>query len=141
MPRGSSRSVRSYRRAVEVARRLNLAPRWVEWLKVSGIGAIHWSTFGKPGATDAEVMNHAASHGLTVLAHDLDFGKILAASSARKLSVVQIRAEDISPEAVGAQLAAGLRSMEAELNTGTLLTVDPSRSRLRLVPLRAKPER
>jgi len=48
---------------------------------------------------------------------------------------VQIRAEDVNPDKIGAQVAAALRQMESELQEGALLTVDSSRTRLRLLPL------
>ncbi|WP_240669226.1 hypothetical protein [Dyella sp. M7H15-1] len=48
---------------------------------------------------------------------------------------MQIRAEDISPDAIGRQIIAALRQMAAELEAGALLTIDPSRTRLRVLPL------
>lgn len=70
-----------------------------------------------------------------VLTHDLDFSAILAATHGEKPSVVQIRAEDVSPEAIGPQVIVALRQMASELEDGALLTVDPSRTRLRVLPL------
>ena len=70
-----------------------------------------------------------------VLTHDLDFGAILAATHGQKPSVVQVRAEDVSPAMIGQQVILALRQMASELEEGALLTVDPSRTRLRLLPL------
>ncbi len=70
-----------------------------------------------------------------VLTHDLDFSAILAATHGEKPSVVQIRAEDVSPDAIGKQVIGALRQMVSELEAGALLTVDPSRTRLRVLPL------
>ena len=47
-----------------------------------------------------------------------------------------IRAESVSPAAIGEQVVIALRQMAAELQAGALLTVDPSRTRLSLLPLR-----
>lgn len=69
---------------------------------------------------------------------DLDFGAILAATNQSIPSVVQIRAEDISPEAVGKQTIAALRHMVLQLEAGSLVTIESDRTRLRLLPL--KPE-
>lgn len=113
---------------------MNLAPRWAVWLAAAGIGAVHWSEVGNVGATDSEVMRYAAVHGFIVLTHDLDFGTILAATSDRKPSVVQVRADNVTPEALGDLVIAALRRTEPELTDGALLTVEPSRSRLRLLP-------
>ncbi len=65
----------------------------------------------------------------------LDFGAILAATHGKKPSVVQIRAEDVSPEVIGAHVVAALRQMESDLDEGALLTIDPGRTRVRLLPL------
>ena len=80
-------------------------------------------------------MAYAAANDYVVLTHDLDFSAILAATHGEKPSVVQIRAEDVNPDRIGAQVAAALRQMESELQEGALLTVDPNRTRLRLLPL------
>ncbi len=116
---------------------MNLSPRWCESLALGGYEAVHWSGFGDAGAADAEILNYARTHGFVVLTHDLDFGAILAASGSQSPSVVQVRAEDTSPEAIGAPLLAGLRQMERELEAGALVTIEPGRLRLRLLPLRS----
>jgi predicted nuclease of predicted toxin-antitoxin system len=115
---------------------MNLSPRWVGVLADSGIEAAHWSTIGANNAPDLEIMTYAGAHDYVVLTHDLDFGAILAATHGNKPSVVQIRAEDVSPDVIGKQVIIALRQMASELEEGALLTVDPSRTRLRLLPLR-----
>src|SRR6202021_2840675 len=85
-------------------------------------------------------MAYAAKAGLVVLTHDLDFSAILAATKGKKPSVVQIRAQNISPEAIGTQVVAALRHTDAELETGALLTIDPDRTRIRLLPLQQTPQ-
>lgn len=83
-------------------------------------------------------MAHARKHGYVVLTHDLDFSAILAATHGEKPSVVQIRAENVNPDAIGPQVIIALRQMAAELESGALLTVDPNRTRLRVLPLQAR---
>lgn len=80
-------------------------------------------------------MAYARMNGYVVLTHDLDFGAILAATHGEKPSVVQIRAEDVSPDVIGKQVIVALRQMAFELEAGALLTVDPNRTRLRVLPL------
>ena len=80
-------------------------------------------------------MAFAAANDYVVLTHDLDFGAILAATQGEKPSVVQIRAEDVSPDVIGATVVSALRQMADELELGALVTVDPSRTRLRVLPL------
>ena len=50
-------------------------------------------------------------------------------------SVVQIRSENLSPTSIGDTLIAALQQMAPELAAGALLTIDPSQTRLRLLPL------
>ena len=114
---------------------MNLSPRWVQLLRDAGWEATHWSTVGKANATHSEITAYAASNNYLILTHDLDFGAILAATCQSVPSVVQIRAEDVSPEAVGRQTIAALRHMESQLEAGALVTIESDRTRLRLLPL------
>ncbi|TSA19962.1 MAG: hypothetical protein D4R70_06420 [Betaproteobacteria bacterium] len=117
---------------------MNLSPSWIAALNQAGIEAVHWSMRGAYTASDTEIMAYARTHAYTVLTHDLDFGTILAVTHGDKPSVVQIRVEDASPSIVGPMLIIALRQMAAELEAGALLTIDPSRTRLRLLPLRPR---
>jgi predicted nuclease of predicted toxin-antitoxin system len=83
---------------------MNLSPRWVGVLATSGFEAAHWSTLGAGDASDVAIMSYARTHGHVVLTHDLDFSAILAATNGDKPSVVQIRADDVSPDAIGEQV-------------------------------------
>ncbi len=89
-------------------------------------------------APDSEIMAYARAHDYVVLTHDLDFGAILVATHGEKPSVVQIRAEDVSPDVIGKQVIMALRQMASELEEGALLTVDPNRTRLRVLPLQPR---
>ena len=102
----------------------------------AGIEAAHWSTLGANNAPDSLIMSYAHANDYVVLTHDLDFSAILAATHGEKPSVVQIRADDVSPDVIGKQVILALRQMASELEEGALLTVDPNRTRLRVLPLR-----
>lgn len=117
---------------------MNLSPRWVGTLADAGFEAAHWSNLGAVNAPDSEIMAYASQNDYVVLTHDLDFGAILAATNRVTPSVVQIRAEDLRPAVIGKQICTALRQMAMELEEGALLTVDPVRTRLRLLPMRAR---
>lgn len=104
----------------------------------AGIESAHWSSLGAPNAPDTFMMAYASANDYVVLTHDLDFSAILAATHGEKPSVVQIRAEDVSPDTVGLVIVTALRQIMSELEDGALLTIDPSRTRLRVLPLRPK---
>ena len=117
---------------------MNLSPRWLGVLFEAGIEAAHWSMLGAQNAPDSEIMAYARVNGYVVLTHDLDFSAILAATQGEKPSVVQIRAEDVSPDVIAKQVIAALRQMATELEDGALLTIEPNRTRLRVLPFQSK---
>jgi predicted nuclease of predicted toxin-antitoxin system len=117
---------------------MNLSPRWVGMLSEAGIEAAHWSKLGAHNAPDSEIMAFAAVNNYIVLTHGLDFSAILAATQGEKPSVVQIRAEDVSPDVISKQVIVALRQMAAELEDGALLTIEPNRTRLRVLPLQPR---
>ena len=119
---------------------MNLSPRWVKLLADADIEAVHWSSIGPANARDIDIMDFARVKDYVVLTHDLDFGAILAATHGNKPSVVQIRSEDVSPEIIGKELVAALQQMVVDLEQGALLTVNPGRIRLRVLPLRRSDE-
>jgi predicted nuclease of predicted toxin-antitoxin system len=119
---------------------MNLSPRWVKLLADAGIEAVHWSSVGAANARDIEIMDFARIKSYVVLTHDLDFGAILAATHGNKPSVVQIRSEDVNPDIIGKQVVAAIQQMALDLEQGALLTVNPKRIRLRILPLRSSGE-
>jgi len=114
---------------------MNLSPRWVKLLNDSGFETLHWSTVGKVTASDSEIMAWASDNGYVVLTHDLDFSTILAATRGKSPSVVQIRAEDVSPDVIGGKIVHALQQMQTELEAGALMSVDDKTMRLRILPL------
>jgi len=113
---------------------MNLSPRWVKLFDDASVESAHWSKIGATNAPDKEIMDYAKANNYVVLTHDLDFSAILAVTHGEKPSVVQIRAENVSPDVIGWSVIAALRQMAAELEEGALITVDPKRTRLRLLP-------
>jgi len=81
---------------------------------------VHWNTTGEPTATDAVIMAWARDHGFVVITHDLDFSVILAHSAAAGPSVIQIRTQDLLPEAIGADVVRVLRQHDTALAPGAL---------------------
>jgi len=115
---------------------MNLSPRLVSVLSEAGFESLHWSSAGPPEAPDAAVMAFARNNDYVVLTYDLDFSAILAATEARKPSVVQVRSGNLSPEYLVPAIIPLLRRMTAELENGAVLTIDLPKSRLRLLPLK-----
>jgi predicted nuclease of predicted toxin-antitoxin system len=114
---------------------MNLSPRWVDFLMSAGFEAIHWSKVGARDASDPELMRWAADHGHIVLTNDLDFGAILAATQERQPSVLQLRNDLLTPEAMGAAVLAAIERTRRELDEGALVSIEAARARLRILPL------
>jgi predicted nuclease of predicted toxin-antitoxin system len=114
---------------------MNLSPRWLKLLTGEGFEAVHWSALGASTAPDLEIMAYAKSNDYVVLTHDLDFSAILAATQGEKPSVVQIRSEQLNPEAIGSQIVLALRRLATELAEGALVTVDAERTGIRILRL------
>jgi predicted nuclease of predicted toxin-antitoxin system len=69
---------------------MNLSPHWVERLNAAGLPAVHWSTLGRVGAPDTEIMAYAANHDYVVVTHDLDLSRVkTAAESPYSLSLAR----------------------------------------------------
>jgi predicted nuclease of predicted toxin-antitoxin system len=115
---------------------MNLSPGWVEILEAAGWESTHWAEVGDPTASDKAIMAWARSEGFVVFTHDLDFGALLAATGAVSPSVVQLRCEDTRPETMKDVLVDSVRTHETDLQAGALMTIDPRRMRISLLPLK-----
>ena len=115
---------------------MNLSPHWIDLLTRSQFEAAHWSSVGSVHALDEEIMAYAARNNYVVLTNDLDFSAILAVTHREKPSVVQIRSENLSPNAISLQTVTAIRQLADQLREGALVTVEPLRTRVRLLPLK-----
>lgn len=115
---------------------MNLSPTWLRFLEENGFEAVHWSAAGEPTATDAVIMAWARGRGFVVITHDLDFSAILASTEARGPSVIQVRTQDVLPDAIGPDIVRVLRDQRAALDQGAIVSVDELTSRVRVLPIR-----
>ncbi len=72
-------------------------------------------------------MRWAAAESRVVFTNDLDFGALLAMSGVAGPSVIQVRALDLVPEAIGAEVLAVLRAQADALTSGALVTLDETK--------------
>ena len=115
---------------------MNIPRTWERFLNQAGHEAIHWSQIGDIRAEDKEIMAWARENQHIVFTHDLDFGSLLFVTNARSPSVVQLRVEHILPEIMGDAVLETLSITSEKLNEGALITIEPRRHRIRLLPLR-----
>ena len=115
---------------------MNLSPDWVTALAKQGWQATHWSSVGDPRASDRAIMTWAQANQHTVFTHDLDFGMLLAITHAAGPSVIQVRAQDVTPAHLENLVVSALKEYGPLLETGALIVVDESKLRVRILPLR-----
>jgi predicted nuclease of predicted toxin-antitoxin system len=108
---------------------------WLDFLNEHKQECVAWLRIGAPNAPDTDIMQYANENNFVVLTHDLDFGTLLAISNAAQPSVIQFRAPDIRPAALGPLLLQALTAHENIIREGALITVEAGRVRSRILPL------
>lgn len=114
---------------------MNLSKAWLSVLREAGHDVAHWSECGAATAPDIEIMNYARTHGFVILTHGLDFGTLLSSTTDTTPSVIQLRADNLTPAAAGSIVLRTLLLTRTELEQGALITIDTARTRLRMLPL------
>ena len=114
---------------------MNLSTEWVGLIVEAGHDAIHWSALGPADAGDDELFERARADGCVVLTNDLDFGIELVTRSLPGPSVMQLRSADLRPSVLGAVVLRAMRDHAEAIDRGVLITIDPSRARVRLLEL------
>ena len=115
---------------------MNLSPAWVRFLQDAEFEAVHWSSVGNPRAIDAVIMDWARRGGYVVFTHDLGFSALLAATEATGPSVLQVRTQDVLPEAIGGDVVHVLLTHREALEQGAIISIDMVSSRVRVLPIR-----
>jgi predicted nuclease of predicted toxin-antitoxin system len=118
---------------------MNLPPRWVDFFASHGIDATHWSVEGDMRAPDREVLEWAREKNYIVFTHDLDFSVLLSMTHETGPSVIQVRTQDVTPEAVGSLMMAALYEHREVLERGAVLSIQRQTSRVRVLPIK-KPD-
>lgn len=106
-----------------------------ELLRAAGIDALHVGDIGYAAATDAAILQRAATEARIVVTLDADFHTLLALSAAISPSVIRIRVEGLLAEAVASLIQAVITQCEQDLEEGCVVTVQEGRLRVRRLPL------
>lgn len=113
---------------------MNLSPLWASVFKAEGWETHHWTEIGDPRSPDSEILEWASDNDCVLFTHDLDFGALLAFGRRQGPSVVQLRSQELTPSVMGGVVVLALRRFSAELERGVLVTIDPFKTRVRLLP-------
>ena len=117
---------------------MNLSPAWCKYFAEKGIKSVHWSDIGKGNETDSIIFKYASDDDYVIFTHDLDFGVLLAQSSEKGPSVIQIRTKDTMPEVIGNLVVTVIEKHKQHLERGALITIDKLRFRIRILPLNSE---
>jgi predicted nuclease of predicted toxin-antitoxin system len=115
---------------------MNISPSWVPVFEAHGMAAIHWSQMGSYSAPDAEILRWARDNDTIIFTNDLDFGAIIAATVAEFPSVIQLRDLDVTPDRNADILIDAINEHRDQLARGALISIDASRSRVHILPIR-----
>jgi predicted nuclease of predicted toxin-antitoxin system len=117
-----------------------LSPALAALLTEAGHDAVHVRALNLQHAQDIEIFERAAADGRVVVSADTDFGTLLATRSARKPSVIQFRGPGSRrPDGLARTLLSNLPQLPEALENGSIVTVEPSRIRVRALPIGGAP--
>jgi predicted nuclease of predicted toxin-antitoxin system len=113
-----------------------LSPVLAALLQQAGHDAIHVRSVGLQHADDEVIFERAATEHRIVVSADADFGTLLALRASRQPSVIQFRGEGSrKPDALARTLLANLPQLVDSLENGCIVTFEPARVRVRLLPI------
>ena len=114
---------------------MGVSPRTADYLRALGHDTDHLGKRGLPKLADVDIMRLAESEGRVVVTFDLDFSRLLALQRLARPSVILFRLQQFTTDEINKRLDELLSRHEAQLEAGTLLVVDPSRIRVRNLPI------
>lgn len=117
-----------------------LSPVVADALRSAGHDAVHVRDYGIAAAGDIDIFDRAAAEDRVVVSADTDFGTLLANRQDKKPSFVLFRgATTRRPDDQVKLLLANLAAVESHLLQGAIVVFEPSRVRVRSLPILAGP--
>jgi len=105
-------------------------------LTEAGHDALHVRTIELHRAEDTVIFDRAGADDRILISADTDFGTLLAARTARKPSVIQFRGRGSRrPQVLAHALLSNFAQLADVLNSGSIVTFEPSRIRVRALPI------
>jgi predicted nuclease of predicted toxin-antitoxin system len=113
-----------------------LSPALAVLLTDAGHDAVHVRSLGLQHAPDIDIFDRAAADDRVLVSADTDFGTLLATRSAQRPSVIQFRGPGSrKPDALAHTLLSNLSQFLEALDCGSIVTLEPSRIRVRALPI------
>lgn len=113
-----------------------LSPILAEQLEEAGHDVAHVRDYDMQAVSDEEILIRAQHEKRVVVSADTDFGTLLATRREPEPSVILFRhGTERRPEHQAKTLLSNLKSIEADLSAGSVVVIEPSRIRVRSLPL------
>jgi len=113
-----------------------LSPKVAEGLRAHGYEAVHVREYNLQAAPDEAIFERAAQEDRIIVSADTDFATLLALHEVRVPSLILFRASVTHiPERQVALLLKNLPSWKDALSTGSIVTVEATRVRVRALPV------
>ncbi len=113
-----------------------LSPLFAELLQDRGHDAVHVREYNLQAAEDPIILERAALENRTIVSADTDFGSHLAAQRSGKPSFVLFRGRmSRRPQSLAELFLSHLSSVEDSLSKGAVVVIEPSRIRIRDLPI------
>jgi len=107
-------------------------------LRNFGYDAIHVRQYGLHAAEDEIILNRALAEDRVLVTLDNDFGGILAESGSTGPSMILFRRTSGEPDVQFQLLSRILGGLEESLNKGCIVVIEPTRVRVRTLPMFGK---
>ena len=104
-------------------------------LRDAGVDTVHVGEIGMSKAEDSDIIQKAREDGRVVATLDADFHTLLALDMAVTPSVIRIRIERLRARALTDLLLKVITECADSIKQGSAITVEPSRIRIRRLPL------
>jgi len=114
---------------------MGISPKLLSFLKNKGHDATHTHYIGLSQASDKTILEHAISNNLILVTTDLDFTRLVAIEGITSLSLIIMRLENPSSEAMISHMEKMLNNFSSEDLMEAVIILEPHRIRKRKLPI------